>query len=577
MLPLSGTLPQALKAEVATLCSMCEAINTPRSLTVYLLVVNGEWEQYLDLPQDYSDSKTAGNFADDYLVSQFLRKSPNLPLDLDKRSVALDGFHKSEAACRATNFRFLKGRGVENHHPHFLAVRREVAKILGPLTQSDLDDVERNFGFGPGSNVGVKGRGMMPSDKYDNNITLTWNLIPFYKNLLGEIWWKHQKEPEVVPGNKFTTVPKDARKDRGICVEPMLNSYVQLGIGKVIRSKLKRSGVDLNSQSRNQILASEAFARNLATIDLEAASDTVSLEVVRELLPPRWFHLLSLARCRLTNVGGVNVELEKFSSMGNGYTFELESLLFWAIVCVVVPSKERDDCAVYGDDIICPQRYAAELIDTLEYFGFKVNTSKSFLAGCFFESCGTDWFLGTNVRPIYAKGEKDSIPYPLQLANKLRVYSWMRGYGLGCDDRFLPAWEGLKKLTPTPWRNCCVPPTLGDVGLITDRSEATVKRSKQCRWTEGGRVKTVRVPPQQLRKQSVGRHLIALRSIGSGTNVSIPIVVSPYQVILGDYDVGSEASWSQGFEPRKGLFGRPMTKWTYFHSWSEGLLWVTVA
>jgi hypothetical protein len=91
-------------------------------------------------------------------------------------------------------------------------------------------------------------------------------------------------------------------------------------------------------------------------------------------------------------VDGESFMLEKFSSMGNGYTFELESTIFAGCVFACVPPSRWDDCSVYGDDLIVPQKYADRLVDCLETFGFKVNHKKSCLAGRFFESCGTDWF-----------------------------------------------------------------------------------------------------------------------------------------------------------------------------------------
>lgn len=562
----SSPLLPDLNLECATLFSLCEAINSPRSLAVALLIGNGEWEQYLDLPWDHSIPRTVSNFADDYLVSEFLRKSPNLPLAVDKTAVATASFFVNEEKCRLTNRRFAQG-GVKNHHEHFLAVRREVATILGPLTDADLGFVERSFGFGPGANVGVRGTGMVSSDKFDNDITLTRNLIPFYKAILGELWWKHQDRPQVVLGNRFTTVPKDARKDRGICVEPMLNNYVQTGIGAALRRRLSISGLDLNSQDRNRNLSSRAYREDLATIDLEAASDTVSYAVVRELLPPRWFELLCIARSNFTRVKGIDVELEKFSSMGNGYTFELESLLFWSCVRAIVPIKERHLCSVFGDDIICPQRYSQALIGILEYFGFKVNGSKSFLAGRFFESCGTDWYEGTNVRPIYAKGSRDLIPYSLQLANKLRMYSYMRNFGESCDNRFQPAHAELVRKTHAPWRNCRVPPDFGDVGIISDISEARTRPIEQA-WFEGARVKTVQVRPKTICKDTLGRHLIALRSIGQADRqdfvIKRAINCTLFTLVLPA---------TYGKEPRRGFLRKPMTKWSVFHKWTKGLLW----
>jgi len=56
---------------------------------------------------------------------------------------------------------------------------------------------------------------------------------------------------------------------------------------------------------------------------------------------------------------------------------------------------------VYGDDIIVPSESYDMVSWALECFGFQVNPEKSFSTGPFRESCGTDAFAGTNVRPIF--------------------------------------------------------------------------------------------------------------------------------------------------------------------------------
>lgn len=385
-----------LRLELSVTQEVCKIINTPRSLAVFLLIKYREFDQLVNLdinPCDYQDHR---NFADDYLATSILSKSANLPLDVDKRTSALNSFWGSEARCAETNSRLDR----LDHPEFFQKVRRLIVKVLGPLRKKELDYVESRFRFGPGATTCVRGVGSTPSDKYDASMHLTYDLIPFYRVILGDNWWRYQRQPEVVPGNKFTTVPKNAKTDRGICVEPTLNIYGQLGVGALLRRRLKRLGIDLTSQERNQKLASLANDWKLATIDLSAASDSLSWKCVMELLPYDWFELLDLFRSSFSLVEGSYVELEKFSSMGNGYTFELETLIFSAVAFSIVPLHDHHKVAVYGDDIIVPQYAASDVIDALEYLGFKVNGKKSFLAGNFFESCGTDWFSGQNVRPF---------------------------------------------------------------------------------------------------------------------------------------------------------------------------------
>jgi hypothetical protein len=88
--------------------------------------------------------------------------------------------------------------------------------------------------------------------------------------------------------------------------------------------------------------------------------------------------------------------------MGNGYTFPLETLIFWGLAAACC---DRDsDATVYGDDIIIPSDRFELLAEILRYAGFILNVGKSFHVGPFRESCGKDYFKGIDVRPFYAKG-----------------------------------------------------------------------------------------------------------------------------------------------------------------------------
>lgn len=95
----------------------------------------------------------------------------------------------------------------------------------------------------------------------------------------------------------------------------------------------------------------------------------------------------------------------KFSSMGNGYTFEMETLMFYAAAKAVadylcLPWWEVN---AYGDDITIGVEGVELLTLVLSSMGFTVNTSKSFSSGVFRESCGKDYFNGTSVRPYFVR------------------------------------------------------------------------------------------------------------------------------------------------------------------------------
>jgi hypothetical protein len=450
-------------------------------------------------------------------------------------------------------------------------MRRIIKNALGPLNQRVLGDILDNSRFGPGATTGISGRGVVPSKKFDADMHLTHELVPFYRLILGDRWWEIQKTPTIVAGNKFTTVPKNAKTDRGICIEPTLNVFLQLGVGTYIRDRLKRLGTYLKSPrnvstliglerykggvswERNQDLAQRAYAEELSTIDLSKASDTLSIEAVKFLLPDDWYHLLQLARSSTTSVDGKLIPLEKFSSMGNGYTFELETLIFRAAVLAVVPLTDQHLTSVFGDDIICPRKYADKVIGTLEALGFSVNRQKSFLAGNFFESCGADFFKGQPVRPFYLRRQKTGnrfLPYQVQITNALRIYANRRGYGLYCDARFKPLWLTLKQSCPQQWRACMVPETFGDTGIICSFSECNPRRLQS--QIEGYQVRYRVFKPVFADRKTIGRLLCAL---AGGISVDDPL-------------------FTRGKEPKRGFLRKVSSKVGQVVTWPEGWDWV---
>jgi hypothetical protein len=236
-------------------------------------------------------------------------------------------------------------------------------------------------------------------------------------------------------------------------------------------------------------------------------------------------------------------KLEMFSSMGNGFTFPLETILFLAVIRATVPSFKRCQTAVYGDDMVVPREYAGAVIERLEYLGFQVNWKKSCLAGAFFESCGTDWFMGKNVRPFYLSRDSDNpAPYQLQVANALRAWC-LRVYGT-MPENITPVWKWLKSQIPMGWRNPC-PPTLGDVGLHVSESEALKSNTVQLaaeqpgyEGHEGYLLRIAKVKPVFQDRRSFG--VLCCRIAAIGTDLNSPLE-------------------TRGLEATRGLFGKVRT------------------
>lgn len=480
---------RVVRLELDVAQSLCENIDSPRSLTVWLLIHYKEFQQLVNLEIDadnYSDVKT---FRDDYLVTSILQKNPRLPLQIDRKAVALEKFRQAEAACAEANDRIhgYTHLGITPSLDVMRALEKaafHIKSILGPLSRSKLDFVERNMRFGPGATTSLSGV-VTQGKKYSRRpLDATTRVADFYLFSAPESWKRYCQEISPVECSKLVTVPKNSKTDRCICIEPDLNIFVQLGIGAGVRERLRLTGCDLNDQSVNQFWASVASDYDLCTMDLSSASDSICREAVWFLLPDDWANLLHFARVDYTRLGDEVISLHKWSSMGNGYTFELESLLFLGILRGVMDELGLGDAilSVYGDDLIFPNQ-ARDLVErTLNFLGFKVNREKTFGKGSFHESCGTDWFLGYNVRPFFLRSDHHDFPTVCYIiANSLIAWASKEATR---DVRCLPAW--LRCFTACPARiRHRIPDGYGDVGFVSSWDEARPRSRNANRGWSG--------------------------------------------------------------------------------------------
>jgi hypothetical protein len=193
--------------------------------------------------------------------------------------------------------------------------------------------------------------------------------------------------------------------------------FAQLGLGAILEDRLtSRYGIDMSvQQERNAELARlGSIAGAISTIDLESASDSLSLGMLDAVLPQWVFDTLCEYRCPFTKLRGERVLLHMISTMGNGYTFPLQTIVFSCCVQAVakqmgVPLRRAESVVatwgVFGDDIACPTVLVERLVRLLEILGFHVNSEKSFTDkyGTFRESCGHDYYCGHDVRGVYIK------------------------------------------------------------------------------------------------------------------------------------------------------------------------------
>ena len=476
----------SLNTSLRVLLPYLEELGSTRALTVAILLRYKEHAQVLSLktePRHYEDAET---YFRDVQATSLLKKLCDLKVPgIDRRAAALKKWLDGEKQCFRTNERLTKflynSFGDEDIAiSRFLRdVGKTIESWIGP-SPPDLDKIRGRFG--PGATFSDRGLMTTVPDKITSTPTLTsgakWYILPYLGTAWGRSDLRRQRELSWVRGNRFLTVPKTGLIDRAIAVEPAINVFYQLGLGHSIRTRLRRrTGWDLDrAQDIHRRQAKESsVTQEFATLDLSNASDTVSRSLVKLLLPAKWFEELDALRSPATLVDGHWHILEKFSSMGNGYTFELETLIFAALLSTLLKMRGRsgilgEDLFVFGDDLIIPNDIVRDCVAMLEFCGFSVNSEKSFFDSIpFRESCGGDYFGGHDVRPYYIK---ESINDPWQLIptynglrRSLQKIASFRG-----RENFEVLYPLLASL-PTVVRNCKGPEFLGDIVLHAPEEE----------------------------------------------------------------------------------------------------------
>jgi len=389
-------------------------------------------ELLANLPRELGAEGT-DYFAAIYLTSEYRSKylDEGVVSSAERRSAAIEKWKLAEAKNAVTN-RILRERDLGYNilprvtYSQFLKFgRRLVADILGPLR----DEVVLGS-FSGGASTSRNRTESHPAQKFCGQADAT-EAVGIYIPVL------HRLSPLLRQYNAFTdlrevdsavlfTVPKKTEIDRCACKEPDVNMFLQKGVGNHIRRRLKRFGINLNDQSVNRNLAAIGARDNsLATIDLSSASDTITIEAVKALLPTEWFLYLNDLRSHNVLVDGELISTEMFSSMGNGFTFELESLLFYALVRTALYFEGIPGVvSVYGDDIIIPSSGYSMVTWVLRDFGFSVNLDKSFHDGPFRESCGGHYHAHEDVTPFYLRREATHLTDLIRVANSLRRWTF---------------------------------------------------------------------------------------------------------------------------------------------------------
>lgn len=467
-----------ISLEIASIA--LERIGSPVALSVYLLLKYNEHRQIAEKAIDPLDYNSVESFTNDYLAVNILRKASHLNTGIDLEEAAISNFLKVEAHVGEVNRRLIKNRWFPKGDTKLSCLISKARTICHAVLGHSprLSKLPGYMEFGPGSSSSCSRRRGNAYYKSSARLDVSPQLAPSAHLIVNAMHpWPAAalnadgpvsllpNKVEVIRGARIECVPKDAKTHRVIAVEPHINIVLQKGIDRLMQDRIKRYGMDLSDQSRNQKLAELGFSKGYATIDLSNASDCVSLELVRELLPPKWFSLLDLARSHTVQVEGNWQRLEKFSTAGCGFTFPLETLVFY---CIARAATGAPPLAVYGDDIIVHNAHYDSVVEALASVGFSVNSRKSFSGNHpFRESCGEDFFLGCGVRPFFIRGPVKTLSARISLHNQVMRYTLRR---MSLDPGYDSLSDVMRKLRNRS--RLLVPYDLGDAGFASSISDA---------------------------------------------------------------------------------------------------------
>jgi hypothetical protein len=270
-------------------------------------------------------------------------------------------------------------------------------------------------------------------------------------------------------------VPKDINKTRTICMEPIGFQWAQQAVRLWYEDAIDRSfigpRIPLKDQGINRSAAQYGSLTSLVdTIDLSAASDSVSWELIKKIFPPKVLkYLMGTRSTRAELPDGSIVEPLKFAPMGSALCFPVQSTVYAAVIILCgiawrfgerdledLPSLKGIDIVelyklsfaeklgggddrhlepffCYGDDLICDTRITSSVVRALDLLKFKVNEDKSFTGSqSFRESCGGFYLSGADVTPLRFKIKKidnriniESLGGVIDLANRAYDYKYM--------------------------------------------------------------------------------------------------------------------------------------------------------
>lgn len=406
-----------------------------------------------------SDADTKARYS---LLQSIFKKSEE-EVDPQAENRTLLAFLEANAHCKAWTIPAITESAIGYSISYArLLLKQWLEPLSGTQMCLNMASIESFARFGPGASSGMdKDRptqyyfkvGDQPLT-YSSDFIYSWYQLSVRNNPLCEAAELARKArcgwADGVVNSKLGFVPKSYRFRRITVTEPSLNTYFQLGAGAVLERALKAStGIDFSCQAsvNSELARVGSLTQEFSTIDLKQCSDYISQGLVGYMFPKsarQWFNIL---RTRQVEVPGLGMhELFMTGTMGNGFTFPMQTMLLTALLLGVYKTldiKPVRPCSlnlgnygVFGDDVICRTEAYDLYTRCLKTLGMIVNVDKSFASGPFRESCGADFYNGTNVRGVYIHRYSTRQDY-ISIFNRLAIWSATHRIPLSETLRFL--------------------------------------------------------------------------------------------------------------------------------------------
>lgn len=220
----------------------------------------------------------------------------------------------------------------------------------------------------------------------------------------------------------------------------------QAGLGDWMTYRAKtRIGIDISTaQVKHKQLARMASLVDsyLMTADQSEASDRILRVLIAWLMPKDVFeYMQDITPSTIRMPDGTTRHTYMMAPAGNGYIFPLQTILFWTLAyCTCKELNVNPEVYSYGDDLIAPAAIYTQLHRLFDVLTLKMNPNKTFRDGSARESCGGDYVLGSDVRPLYVKNIPTTVSEWFSVINGIRRVGYDNNLGYWRTNNFRRLW-----------------------------------------------------------------------------------------------------------------------------------------